>query len=86
MEKGKIQQKKWKLENLAIWREIAKYGRKAQWTEIPWQIIGMHRMLGGVGGVVDWRKGGMLYGLDVNPPQATNPSNTAYYIIHHVAF
>ncbi len=41
MEKGKIQWKKWKQENLAIWQEIAKYGRKAQRTEIPWQIIGM---------------------------------------------
>jgi hypothetical protein len=35
-------------------------------------------------------KGGMLCRLwnhrDVNPPQAANPSNTAYYIIHHVVF
>ncbi len=29
MEKGKIQQKKQKQENLAIWQEIAQYGRKA---------------------------------------------------------
>jgi hypothetical protein len=33
------------------------------------------------GGWVDWKKGGMLRRLqihrDVNPPQATNPSNTA---------
>jgi hypothetical protein len=32
----------------------------------------------------------MLRGLwnhrDVNPLQAANPSNTAYYIVHHVVF
>ncbi len=41
-------------------------------------------------GVKDWRKGGTLCGLrnhrDVSPLQAANPSNIAYYIIHHVAF
>ncbi len=39
MEKGKIQRKKWKQENLAIWQEMAKYGRKARRPEIPGQII-----------------------------------------------
>ncbi len=40
MEKGKLQRKKWKQENLEIWQEITKYGKKAQRPEIPWQIIG----------------------------------------------
>jgi hypothetical protein len=46
--------------------------------------------IGGDGGWWIEERGGMLRRLqnhrDVNPLQAPNPSNTTYYIIHHVAF
>jgi hypothetical protein len=53
-------------------------------------LLWLRRILEGMGGGGLKKKGGMLRGLrnhrDVNSPQGANPSNTAYYIIHHVAF
>jgi hypothetical protein len=53
-------------------------------------LLWLRRILEGMGGGGLKKKGGTLCGLrnhrDVNPPQAANPSNTAYYIIHLFAF
>jgi hypothetical protein len=53
-------------------------------------LLWLRRILEGMGGGGLKKKRGTLRGLqnhrDVNFPQAANPSNTTYYIIHHVAF